>query len=98
MLAERLGVADLWPLHPDAWDEDTFFGLIEVFHDLAVRPRDRHMHSYNGCGWHYSGFAIGSGTATKLASITWTNRVVELWEITGLAASSVGYTVIRSAW
>jgi hypothetical protein len=63
MLAERLGIPDLWPLRPDSWDEDTFFGLIEVFHDLAVRPRERNLHSYNGCGWHYSGFGTDTGRA-----------------------------------
>jgi hypothetical protein len=61
VLAERLGLRDLWPLRPEAWDEDTFFGLIEVFHDLAVRPRERSMHSYNGCGWHYSAFSTDTG-------------------------------------
>lgn len=61
LLAARLGIPDLWPLQPDAWDEDTFYGLIEVFHDLAVRPRKRNMHSYNGCGWHYSAFATDTG-------------------------------------
>jgi hypothetical protein len=63
VLAERIGVPDLWPLRPDTWDEDTFFGLIEVFHDLAVRPRERIMHSHNGCGWHYSAFSTDTGRA-----------------------------------
>jgi hypothetical protein len=76
VLAELLGVSDLWPLRPDSWDEDTFFGLIEVFHDLAVRPRDRRMHSYNGCGWHYGGFAIDTG------------RALYRWRINRLLASS----------
>ena len=36
MLAERLGGRPgLWPLQPDRWDEDTFYGLIEVLHDLV---------------------------------------------------------------
>ncbi|MGH3924496.1 MAG: hypothetical protein ACRDTT_16820, partial [Pseudonocardiaceae bacterium] len=43
VLAERLGIPDLWPLQPNDWDEDTFYGLIEVFHDLAVRPPERVM-------------------------------------------------------
>ena len=63
LLAQRLGVADLWPLRPDIWDEDTFFGLVEVFHDLAVRPRERWMHGYDGCGWHYGSFATDTGRA-----------------------------------
>jgi hypothetical protein len=40
-----------------------------------------------------SGFTVSSGTATKLDAVTWPNRVVELWEITGVAGSSVGYSV-----
>jgi len=54
-------VADLWPLEATqgSWDEDTFYGLIEVFHDLVARPRGRTWHDYSGCGWHYSDFAIG---------------------------------------
>jgi hypothetical protein len=61
LLASRLGIPGLWPLAPQSWDEDTFLGLIEVFHDLAVRPRERNMHSYSGCGWHYSAFNSDTG-------------------------------------
>lgn len=40
VLAERLGGRPgLWPLQPAQWDEDTFYGLIEVLHDLVARPR-----------------------------------------------------------
>ena len=56
-LTARLGRSGLWPLRPDTWDQETFYGLIEVFHDLVARPRDRSWHDYSGCGWHYSGFA-----------------------------------------
>jgi hypothetical protein len=38
-IAERIGVPDLWPLKPSAWSDDTYYGLIEVFHDLVARPR-----------------------------------------------------------
>jgi hypothetical protein len=56
-IIERLcGIAGLWPLRPDTWDDDTFYGLVEVFHDLVSRPRLRSYHSYSGCGWHYSEF------------------------------------------
>lgn len=47
-----------WPLRPEAWDEDTFYGLIEVIHDLVARPRERSWHDYGRCGWHYSEFAV----------------------------------------
>lgn len=60
-LEKRLGVAGLWPLRPGAWDDSTFYGLIEVFHDLVSRPRERFYHDFSGCGWHYSDFATTSG-------------------------------------
>ena len=63
VLAERLGVPDLWPLNPDTWDEDTFYDLIEVFHDLAARPRTRRWHSWNQCGWHHTDYATDIGRA-----------------------------------
>ncbi|MEU6225274.1 hypothetical protein [Streptomyces sp. NPDC047042] len=52
----RLGTPGLWPLAPQTWDVDTFYGLTEVFHYLASRPRRRHPHSFDNCGWHYSEF------------------------------------------
>jgi hypothetical protein len=63
VLAERLGVPDLWPLRPAQWDTDTFYDLVEVFHDLAARPRTRHWHSWNDCGWHFGDFATDIGRA-----------------------------------
>ena len=59
----RLGIPDLWPLAPETWDKDTFYGLIEVFHDLVSRPRLRRYHSYSGCGWHHSEFHNGPARA-----------------------------------
>ncbi|WP_328952553.1 hypothetical protein [Streptomyces sp. NBC_00184] len=56
----RLGIADLWPLAPETWDENTFYGLIEVLHDLVSRPRTRQSHSFNDCGWHHFDFHSGS--------------------------------------
>ncbi|WP_331727717.1 hypothetical protein [Streptomyces sp. NBC_01176] len=59
VIDQRLGIPHLWPLTPETWDEDTFYGLIEVFHDLVSRPRKRWPHSYNNCGWHHSEFHNG---------------------------------------
>ncbi|WP_416956514.1 hypothetical protein [Streptomyces sp. Agncl-13] len=59
VIERRLGSPDLWPLAPQTWDEDTFYGLVEVFHDLISRPRRRHFHSYGGCGWHHAEFHNG---------------------------------------
>ncbi|WSR96603.1 hypothetical protein OG728_38590 (plasmid) [Streptomyces microflavus] len=58
-IERRLGVPGLWPLQPETWDEDVFYGLIEVFHDLVSRPRRRIYHSFSSCGWHYHEFHAG---------------------------------------
>ncbi|MGE0346557.1 MAG: hypothetical protein AB7N73_12145 [Gemmatimonadales bacterium] len=84
VLEARLGIPGLWPLQPENWDEDTFYGLIEVFHDLAVRPRERSFHSYNGCGWHYSAF----NTDTGRALYRW--RINRLLERAGVGLSLAG--------
>lgn len=63
VIAGRLGMALLWPLHPKGWDDDSFYGLVEVIHDLIARPRARSYHSHNQCGWHYSAFAPAPGRA-----------------------------------
>lgn len=60
-LQKRLGIQGLWPLVPDRWDDSTFYGLIEVYHDLVSRPRERYFHDYGGCGWHYSHFSTVAG-------------------------------------
>jgi hypothetical protein len=60
-LEKRLGIANLWPLAPDQWDDNTFYGLIEVYHDLVSRPRERNHHDYSMCGWHYSHFSTTAG-------------------------------------
>jgi hypothetical protein len=65
VLQDRLGVPDLWPLggSSERWDDDTFYGLIEVFHDLVVRPRHRWRHDWRQCGWHWGEFARPPGQA-----------------------------------
>jgi hypothetical protein len=60
-LEKRLGIPDLWPLAPGRWDEATFYGLIEVYHDLVARPRVRYFHDFAACGWHYSQFSVTAG-------------------------------------
>ncbi len=96
VLAERLGLPDLWPLRPGSWNEDSFFGLVEVFHDLAVRPRARSFHSYNGCGWHYSSFGVDTGRALYrwlvnrlLASAGLTLQLAQTGEDTGRLVHTV---------
>jgi hypothetical protein len=60
-LERRLGIAALWPLMPDSWDDNTFYGLIEVYHDLVSRPSERNYHSFSSCGWHYRRFSVAAG-------------------------------------
>jgi hypothetical protein len=60
-LERRLTVDGVWPLHPQEWDNDTFYSLIEIFHDLIARPRSRHYHDFADCGFHYSDFAYQPG-------------------------------------
>ena len=57
----RLNVA--WPLDPAELvvDQSALFDVIELLHDLAARPRTRSLHSYGGCGWHYSSYDIQTG-------------------------------------
>lgn len=56
-IEQRLRVDGLWPLRHQNWDSDTFYGLIEVVHDLVARPRHRDQHALDGCSGHYSNFA-----------------------------------------
>ncbi|MGH3365937.1 MAG: hypothetical protein ACRDOY_01900, partial [Nocardioidaceae bacterium] len=64
-LQQRLGIEvehpTLWPLKPETWDTDTFYGLIEVFHDLVARPRSRWRHEFNDCGLHFEDFDTDAG-------------------------------------
>jgi hypothetical protein len=84
-LEKRLGIAGLWPLVPDAWDDSTFYGLIEVYHDLVSRPRERHFHDYSMCGWHYSHFSATAG------------REVYRWKANELLeAAGIGYRLAGS--
>ncbi len=81
-LEKRLGLPGLWPLAAGEWDEVIFYGLIEVYHDLVARPRVRHLHSYAGCGWHYSQFSVTAG------------REVYRWKVNELLkAAGIGYAL-----
>ena len=65
-LEQVTGLPGLWPLRSSyrTWDGNTFFDLIEIFHDVVSRPTGRHFHDYGDCGYHWSGFA--TGTARRL--------------------------------
>lgn len=84
-LEKRLGIAGLWPLMPDQWDDGTFYGLIEVYHDLVSRPRERLYHDYGSCGWHYNHFSVTAG------------REVYRWKVNEvLQAGGIGYRLADS--
>jgi hypothetical protein len=84
-LEKRLGIAGLWPLTPEGWDDSTFYGLIEVYHDLVSRPRERLYHDYGMCGWHYSHFSATAG------------REVYRWKVNEvLQAGGIGYRLADS--
>lgn len=65
ILEREIGVPDLWPLSPSHLikNPDLFCDVIELLHDLVARPRNRHLHNYAGCGWHYSAFSLEAGRA-----------------------------------
>lgn len=61
-IEKRIDIPDLWPL-PGFVDEALGLTLVEVFHDLAARPRNRHFHEFSQCGWHHSYQAKKPGRA-----------------------------------
>ncbi len=72
-LEQRLGHPDLWPLRPESWNKDTFYGLIEVFHDLVARPRSYFEHQDCGDG-HFREFDMDAGRRVYRSKI---NRLLE---------------------
>jgi hypothetical protein len=56
VLEMATGQQNLWPLGRSRsdWSQDDFLDLVEVFHRLIARPRQRSWHSWNNCGWHTS--------------------------------------------
>ncbi|MEK6443839.1 hypothetical protein [Pseudonocardia sp. T1-2H] len=51
----------LWPVRPETLDPDTFYGLVEVLHDLVARPRRRWLHEPEVCGPHFEDFDVDAG-------------------------------------
>jgi hypothetical protein len=62
-LDSRVGKAKLWGSPPGEWSKDDLCDLVEVFHDLAARPKTGSYHTYNGCGWHPKTYSRRSGQA-----------------------------------
>ena len=63
LIETRIGEPDLWPLRATrlAENRNVFYDVVEVLHDLVACPRYGHIHSYAGCGWHYSEFSRHTG-------------------------------------
>lgn len=60
----RVGQVGLWHrTRKQAVEKDTLFTLIEVFHDLASRPRYRTYHDFGDCGWHHEDHFRPTGQA-----------------------------------
>lgn len=55
----------LWPIPQKvpSYSEDDLFDVIELLHDHVSIGLDGRMHSYNGCGMHFSTFDSDSGRA-----------------------------------
>lgn len=66
LILEHCSLGGQWPLALDeggyATDQDYFFTLVEVFHDLVARPRLRDWHSYDE-HYRYSTFDDSAGQA-----------------------------------
>ncbi|MFR9802656.1 hypothetical protein ACL02T_10175 [Pseudonocardia sp. RS010] len=71
-----MGRRDLWPLKPQRWDEDTFYGLIEAFHDLVARPRLSDGCPDRRCIGHFSQFSTETG------------RLIYRWQVNHLLSSA----------
>jgi hypothetical protein len=65
--ARRLDLDDVWPLAPGRWEQDTFWSLVELVHDLVARPRRRIVHNHRDhdswCGWHFAQYSLQTGQA-----------------------------------
>lgn len=83
VLAERFGSPGLWPLRPDRWNEDTFYGLIEVLHDLVARPR---MSVRPPDGWQAPFYVVETGRRLYRWRV---NRLLDTAEL-GLRLADTG--------
>lgn len=61
-LSDEAGFEVAWPADVAAgrWDDDEFFTLVEVVHDLVARPRSTSYHEY-GQDLHYDDFHAEAG-------------------------------------
>ena len=79
-LQRRLGTAErgLWPPAWDHWDTDTFYELIEAWHDLVARPRRRWIHDHDECGVHFEDFDPDAGRRIYRALV---NRLLAEYDV-----------------
>lgn len=65
-ITRRLHISNLWPprhILANYRDDNVFYSLVEVLHDLAARPRLRTSHDFNGCRGHYLEGSLATGQA-----------------------------------
>jgi hypothetical protein len=62
-LQTHLGKAHLMETASESWSVDDLCDFIEIHHDLTSRPTAGYFHSYGGCGWHPSSYAVAPGQA-----------------------------------
>lgn len=80
VLKERLGISYLWPptfQNQLYKDDNVLYGVVEVLHDLAARPRRKTTHDEYGCKGHF----LDHARVTGRAIYRW--RVNELLEKSG---------------
>lgn len=66
-----LGKDGLWPIRQniEAYSEDDLLSVVEFVHDHISKPLTGHMHSYSGCGMHWSTFDQPTGRAEYRAKL-----------------------------
>lgn len=90
----KLRKTNIWPLgkHVGMWEEDDLFDVVEFMFDHISKPTRGHMHSYSGCGMHWSEFDGDMGRHEYREAI---NEVIEEYE-TGYVLTDKG-EVLRLA-
>jgi hypothetical protein len=75
----NLGRDNVWPYqqHGPRYEPDTFFDVLEAFHDLVSKPVEGWYHDYSGCGMHWRTFDRGAGQESLRAQL---NPLLERFE------------------
>lgn len=83
----RTRIPRLWTrARTEEVEQDLVYTLVEVFHDLVARPRNRKYHDYADCGWHYQDHFRPTGQAVYRWKV---NELLEYHD-TGLLLAESG--------